>query len=76
MKKTHVKRASAFVLAALMAGTALAGAANGVADYGDHIDKMSQKMGLTAEAYQEWEAVMQHSGTSMDTMKASMKSPA
>lgn len=59
--------------AAIGAGTALTGAAAGVASYGDHIDKMSQKMGLTAEAYQEWDAVMQHSGTSMDTMKSSMK---
>ena len=44
-----------------------------VAAYGDNIDKMSQKMGMTAQAYQEWDAVMQHSGTSMETMKASMK---
>lgn len=44
-----------------------------VAEYGDNIDKMSQKMGISAEAYQEWEAVMQHSGTSMETMKTSMK---
>lgn len=44
-----------------------------VASYGDNIDKMSQKMGLSAEAYQEWDAVMQHSGTSMEAMKASMK---
>ena len=43
------------------------------AAYGDSIDKMSQKMGLSAKAYQEWDAVMQHSGTSMETMKASMK---
>ena len=61
-------------------GTALAGlgasfvsATGDIASYGDNIDKMSQKMGLTAEAYQEWDAVMQHSGTSMETMKASMK---
>ena len=44
-----------------------------VASYGDNIDKMSQKMGLTAQAYQEWDAVMQHSGTSMEAMKSSMK---
>lgn len=44
-----------------------------VAAYGDDIDKMSQKMGLSAEAYQEWQAVMQHSGTSMEAMKSSMK---
>lgn len=34
---------------------------------------MSQKMGLSAQSYQEWDAVMQHSGTSMEAMKASMK---
>lgn len=44
-----------------------------VAEYGDNIDKMSQKMGMSAEAYQEWDAIMQHSGTSMETMKAGMK---
>lgn len=44
-----------------------------VAEYGDSIDKMSQKMGISAEAYQEWDAVMQHSGTSMESLKASMK---
>lgn len=44
-----------------------------VAQYGDNIDKMSQKMGLSAEAYQEWDFIMQHSGTSMETLKASMK---
>lgn len=60
--------------------TALSGAlVNGVTDlasYGDNIDKMSQKMGISAEAYQEWDAVMQHSGTSMETLKASMKTMA
>lgn len=54
-------------------GSKLVSASGEVASYGDNIDKMSQKMGLTAEAYQEWDAVMQHSGTSMETMKASMK---
>ena len=55
------------------AGGAFVGAAGDVASYGDNIDKMSQKMGMSATAYQEWDAVMQHSGTSMETMKASMK---
>lgn len=53
-------------------GAFVAGAKE-VAAYGDNIDKMSQKMGMSAEAYQEWDAVMQHSGTSMETMKAGMK---
>lgn len=43
------------------------------AEYGDNIDKMSQKMGLSAEAYQEWDAIMQHSGTSIDSLQAGMK---
>lgn len=41
--------------------------------YGDNIDKMSQKLGMSARAYQEWSAVMEHSGTSIDSMQASMK---
>ena len=62
----------------LAAGTAavsgaLVKGANDVAQYGDNIDKMSQKMGLSAQSYQEWDAVMQHSGTSMEAMKSSMK---
>ena len=65
--------------AAVTAGvTAISGAVvKGVTDlgaYGDSIDKASQKMGISAEAYQEWDAVMQHSGTSMSAMQASMKS--
>ena len=47
--------------------------ASSAARYGDNIDKMSQKMGLSAEAYQEWDAIMQHCGTSIDAMQPSMK---
>lgn len=43
------------------------------ADYGDTIDKMSQKMGLSTDAYQEWDFVMQHCGTSIEALKPSMK---
>ena len=71
--KTGVAAFTATAAAATATGTALVKSTGEVASYGDNIDKMSQKMGLTAEAYQEWDAVMQHSGTSMETMKASMK---
>ena len=54
-------------------GAGFVKASGDVAAYGDNIDKMSQKMGMSAETYQEWDAVMQHSGTSMETLKASMK---
>lgn len=55
------------------ASTAFVKMTDDVASYGDTVDKMSQKMGMSATAYQEWDAVMQHSGTSMETLKASMK---
>jgi hypothetical protein len=68
--------AGIMVGAIVEAGDAFLDAATSAAEYGDNVDKMSQKMGISAEAYQEWEAVMQHSGTSMETLKASMKTMA
>ena len=72
------KLASALKTALIAAGIGAiikqaVGSVNELADYGDNIDKMSQKMGMSAQAYQEWDAVMQHSGTSMEAMKSSMK---
>ena len=62
------------VAAASTAATgALVSGVGSVVEYGDNIDKMAQKMGMSVESYQEWDAVMRHSGTSMETMKASMK---
>ena len=60
--------------AAVTAATgAIVNGAGSVAEYGDNIDKMSQKMGISAQAYQEWDAIMQHSGTTIDALKPSMK---
>ena len=71
---TALKGAAGIMAAGTAAvSTALVKGAGDVASYGDNIDKMSQKMGLSAQSYQEWDAVMQHSGTSMEAMKASMK---
>lgn len=44
-----------------------------LAEYGDNIDKMSQKLGMSTTAYQEWDAIMQHSGASIDSMTSAMK---
>ena len=71
--KTGAAALAGLGTAAVGFGASLTNQAASVASYGDNIDKMSQKMNMTAEAYQEWDAVMQHSGTSMETMKASMK---
>ena len=68
-----IKAIGAMTAAAVAAGGALVKGASDIAAYGDNIDKMSQKMGLTAEAYQEWDAVLQHSGTSIEAMQTGMK---
>lgn len=74
------KIAGGFKAAALgFAGFAAAGGAalgKSIADtatLGDHIDKMSQKIGWSAEAYQKWDYVLQRAGTSVDSMAPVMK---
>lgn len=59
------------------AGTAVAGAAMGVAnkaaESADQIDKMSQKIGISAEGYQEWSYVMEQNGMDVDKLQSGMK---
>lgn len=43
------------------------------AAYGDEIDKASQKLGLSAQAYQEWDAILKHSGTDINAMTGAMR---
>lgn len=60
--------------AATVAGTkAFVEGVSNVAQYGDRIDKLSQKMNLSAESFQEWDFIMQHAGTSIESMQASIK---
>lgn len=54
------------------ATTALVANAKETASYADNIDKMSQKMGFTAEKFQEWDFIMQHNGSSIEAVKSSM----
>lgn len=70
---------------ALAGGVAVAGAAavatgkqvwsmaQDVAAAGDVIDKNSQKVGFSAEAYQKWDYAMQLAGTSMDASMMGIK---
>lgn len=44
-----------------------------VAAYGDNVDKMSQKLGLSASAYQKWDYVMNLAGTDMGSMTTGLK---
>lgn len=53
--------------------TAIIDAATATSEYGDTIDKTSQKLGISAEAYQEWDFILQHSGSDISKMSTSMK---
>ena len=59
--------------AAAAAGKKLYDMANDVAAVGDNIDKMSQRLGLSREAYQEWEYVLSQSGVEIDSVQVGMK---
>lgn len=62
----------ATVAAGAAIGGAMAAGAASTASLGDSIDKASQKMGISAEAYQEWDFILQHSGSSIDAMSKGM----
>lgn len=64
---------TAITAGAIATGKAFIDATNDVATYGDTVDKESQKMHISAEAYQEWDFILQHAGTSVDGMKTAMK---
>lgn len=55
------------------AATAFVEMATDVSNTGDNIDKMSQKIGISAEAYQEWAHICESSGTSVDIFQGAMK---
>lgn len=57
-------------------GESFAESISATAEYGDNIDKMSQKMGLSSDAYQEWDFIMQHCGASIDSLQSGMKTMA
>lgn len=64
---------TAATAAAVATGKAFLNAADDVAELGDTIDKESQKMNMSASAYQEWDFILQHAGTSIEGMKTSMR---
>lgn len=56
-----------------MAGKAAVDMAGEVSKAGDEIDKMSQKIGISANAYQEWSYVFERSGADVNNLQAGMK---
>lgn len=64
---------AAMATAAVATAAKLVDLTGDTAEYGDNVDKMSQKLGMSAEAYQEWDFIMQHAGSDIDKMSTSMK---
>jgi len=71
--KKVAKFGAGVAAAATGAVTAITGMASSAASSMDEIDKASQKMGISAEGYQEWQHAMDLSGMSIDTMTNGMK---
>ena len=64
---------ASLVSAAKDLGARFKGLLDATAAYGDEVDKGSQKMGISAEAYQKWDYVLQSNGSSIDVMQKGLK---
>ena len=64
---------TAVVAGAAAVGTAAFGMASKTAAAADEVDKMSQKLGLSRDAYQEWDYVLSQSGVEITSMSTGLK---
>lgn len=70
---TVVKTFAAVSTAALGMTVAIAKGAKETSEYGDRVDKLSQKIGMSKESFQQWDYIMQINGASIETLQTSMK---
>jgi hypothetical protein len=54
-------------------GGAILRGANRVAEMGDRIDKMSQKIGMSRKSFQEWDYIMSQNGGNVETLQMGFK---
>lgn len=54
-------------------GDEIKNVAVGTAAYGDTVDKQSQRLGMTRDAYQEWNYILSQNGTNISTLTAGMR---
>ena len=71
--KTAAKWGTAIVGGATAAAGALMGAATKTAETTDRIDKLSQKIGVSRQGFQEWEFILSQSGTDIEKLQMGMK---
>lgn len=70
---TAAKWGAGIATAAGTVAAAVGGIAMSAAGTADEIDKMSQKIGLSKEGYQEWSYIMGQNGMEIDKMQVGMK---
>ena len=73
LKNGLLMAGAGFAALGATAGVALGKSISDVSQYGDHVDKMSQKIGFSAEGFQKWDYVLNRAGTSIDSMAPVMK---
>lgn len=56
-----------------VAGGAILRASNQYAEMGDRIDKMSQKIGMSRKAFQEWDYIMSQNGGNVESLQMGFK---
>jgi len=71
--KTAAKWGAAIGAGAIAAGTALYGLATKAAESTDRIDKMSQKIGISRQGFQEWDFILSQSGTDVEKLQVGLK---
>lgn len=67
------KFGTAIVTGTAAAGAALTGIASSAASQADEIDKMSAKIGMSKQAYQEWSYVLGQNGMDVNGLQMGMK---
>lgn len=73
MAKGIAGAAAAVTAAAVALVKGVIDGAKETAAFGDMVDKTSQKLGMSASSFQEWDYVMNLAGTSMQNMGAGLK---
>ncbi|MGN0489400.1 MAG: hypothetical protein ACI4HO_09085 [Ruminococcus sp.] len=71
--KTAAKWGTAIVGGATVAAGGLFKMASSAANTTDHIDKMSQRIGISRQSYQELDFICSQTGTSVDSLKNGLK---
>lgn len=71
--QTAAKWGAAIVGGATVAAGGMLKMAESSASTADHVDKMSQKIGLSRQAYQEFDFICSQTGTNVDSLRGGMK---